>query len=169
MSINLPLKKQNKKTQRQFKTGGPQGGVLSPTLFNIYTSDTPTPQAPAILTTYADDITITSTHKYTTIPTGNTYMVTNQQSHSQSRQNNMHSLQIRSSGIQHTTCTTNRQHHTPHEHQPKILGITLDPKLRYNKHIENTTNTQKTQQKHAQRKKWGYFNGDTPCVCGIAT
>ena len=43
--------------------------------------------------------------------------------HSQPRQNNMHSLHTRPSRIQHTTCTTNR-HHTPHEHQPKILGLT---------------------------------------------
>src|SRR5678815_4028697 len=32
-----------KSKQRLLKTGVPQGGVLSPVLFNIYTSDIPTP------------------------------------------------------------------------------------------------------------------------------
>ena len=38
---------------------------LSPTLFNIYTSDLPPPSAPVQVMAYADDITITSTHTST--------------------------------------------------------------------------------------------------------
>ena len=49
----------------QFKTGVPQGCVLSPILFNIYTSDMTQPQAPVQVTSYADDITNTSTHTRT--------------------------------------------------------------------------------------------------------
>ena len=52
-------------SQRQFKTGIQQGGVLSPTLFNIYTADIPPPRAPVQVMVYADDITITSTHTST--------------------------------------------------------------------------------------------------------
>ena len=37
-------------------------GVLSPTLFNIYTSDIPLPAKDIQITTYADDITITASH-----------------------------------------------------------------------------------------------------------
>ena len=51
--------------QRQFKTGVPQGGVLSPTLFNIYTLYLPPPSVPVQVTDYADDTTITSTHTNT--------------------------------------------------------------------------------------------------------
>ena len=52
-------------SQRQFKTGVPQGGVISPTLFNIYTTYIPPPRAQVQVMTYADDITITSTHTNT--------------------------------------------------------------------------------------------------------
>ena len=45
-------------TQRQFKTDVPQGGVLSPTLFNIYTTDLSPPRAPGQVMSYAVAITI---------------------------------------------------------------------------------------------------------------
>ena len=49
-------------TKRQFKSGVPQGGILSLILFNIYTSDIPLPPDSVQLSTYADDITITAPH-----------------------------------------------------------------------------------------------------------
>ena len=46
------------------KTQTNQGGVLSPTLFNTYTSesDIPLPPKDMQITTYTDDITITASH-----------------------------------------------------------------------------------------------------------
>ena len=120
-------------SQRQFQTGVPQGGVRSPTLFNIYTADIPPHRAPVQVMAYADDITITSTHINTsaaknhnnnnnclksniqcieirvqwTVHLGSSHMHTyintyikfgldkTKQSHTKSRQNNLHSVHSR--------------------------------------------------------------------------
>ena len=47
---------------KQINAGVPQGGVLPPTLFNIYTSDIQIPRKDVQIITYADDITVTSPH-----------------------------------------------------------------------------------------------------------
>ena len=52
-----------KSKTRMFPNGVPQGAVLSPTLFNLFMSDLPTPLHPAVsISSYADDLTIVSQH-----------------------------------------------------------------------------------------------------------
>ena len=58
---SYPTYRNHTSRQRQFITGMPQGGVLSPTLFNIYTSNLPPPSAPFQVRAYTDDITSTHT------------------------------------------------------------------------------------------------------------
>ena len=89
-------------SQRQLKTGVPQGGVLSPTLFNVYTADIPPTRAPVQVMAYADDITITSTHtstsavnKYIQPYLHKVFASPKKQTHTKSRQNNLHSVHSR--------------------------------------------------------------------------
>ena len=57
--LNTMAHSQNSK---QINTAVPQGGVLSPTLFNIYTSDIPIPPKDVKITIYTDDTTIIASH-----------------------------------------------------------------------------------------------------------
>ena len=144
-------------SQRQFKTGVPQGGILSPTLFNIYTADIPPPRTPVQVMGYADDITITSAHtstsaakKYIQLYIHTVFAWT--------KQNNL------TLNPDKTTCTLFTP--DPEEYKsnldikinntalrmashPKVVGFTLDPKLTYSTHIHNisvqaTTNDKST-------------------------
>src|SRR5690242_14523256 len=52
----------SKSRQRLLKTGVPQGGVLSPILLDIYTSDFPTPPTQVQIESYADDTNTLTSH-----------------------------------------------------------------------------------------------------------
>ena len=131
---------------RRIRTGVPQGGVLSPTLFNIYTSDIPSPPPETHLITYADDITLFSSDKNPEIIQDrlNPYL---EQIANWTKDND---LKLNATKTMTTLFTPDPAEYStqlrltidniilPTETHPKILGLTLDPKLTFNRHIENT-------------------------------
>ena len=131
-------------SQRQFKTGVPQGCVLSPALFNIYTAEIPPPRAQVLVMAYADGITISSTHKHacsqeihTTIHTYSFCLDKTKQSHTKSRQT---TWTLYTPDPAEYKCKLDLKINNtalPMVTHPKVLGLTLDPKLIYSIHIHN--------------------------------
>ena len=135
--------KQNIDNAKQYHicgTGFPQGGVLSPTLFNIYMSDLPTPPRDIHVTTYADDITIYSSDKNYTIAQQRL------QPYLEDVQTwtKANDLKLNASKTMTTLFTPDPAEYRdelslqldntrlPTIRNPKILGLTFDPKLTFN-------------------------------------
>ena len=128
------------------KAGVPQGGVLSPTLFDIYLSDIPLPKISSFnLITYTDDIFITSSHPNINTATQNLLPYLNE-IHTWAHNN----LQINPTKTTSTLMTPDSSKYNkplnihinnipiPTTSNPTILGLTFDPKLKYSTHTDNT-------------------------------
>ena len=118
----------------------------SPTLFNIYMSDLPTPPHDIHVTTYADDITIYSSDKNYTIAQQRL------QPYLEDVQTwtKANDLKLNASKTMTTLFTPDPAEYRdelslqldntrlPTIRNPKILGLTFDPKLTFNEHIKTS-------------------------------
>ena len=137
---------QTQSKQRHLKTGVPQGGVLSPILFNIYMSDLPNPPENVYLYSYADDITTLSLHH--NIQTAqNQLQPYLEKIHKWTVDNDMKLSADKSTSTLFTLHPNEFNYKLnihinnvliPTVQNPKILGLTFDPKLTFNQHIDNT-------------------------------
>ena len=135
-------------TFRKVRAGVPQGGVLSPILFNVYMSGLPTPPDGIKLTSYADDC--TSYASGPTIPPNceklNSYLTT---LHEWLEEHDLELSPGKSTATVFTTFSQEvsmslpikiGQHTVPTMKNPKILGVTLDSLHTFNAHSNNTLN-----------------------------
>lgn len=115
----LISEEQGQHTEKSSRESVPQGGVLSPLLFNLYLCNIPQPRAGIELISYTDDYTIltTGTNIPQLVQSLNAYLNTS----------NYHRVNQQLKEVN----TPPRHHHQrctgPHQQNPKILGVTFDP------------------------------------------
>ena len=143
MSLNNTLYKTIK-----FQNGIPQGAILSPFLFKLFTSDLNTPTHPSTkLFTYADDITLISQHSNFNTATNHTqdyinllqnWLSTNRMTASPDKSSVTLLTTDRHQSALHPIINLN-DNSIPLNKKPKILGVTYDTHLTFSPHIEQIT------------------------------
>ena len=132
--------------QQQFKTGVPQGGILSPILFNLYTSDLPHPPEGISLTTYADDMNPAASHPKYQIAQQllqpyleNIYQWTKDNDLVLNPDKSTATLFTPDTHEHDVTLNLSINNVTiPTVKNPKMLGLIMDPGLNFSEHIKTT-------------------------------
>ncbi len=142
----------SKSTYRKMNQGVPQGGVLSPLLFNLYMAKMPQPPEGTVLETYADDTTILRSGRFIEpiCQELNKYLITLTDWFSS---RNLFISPSKSSATIFTTATVevNKElpilingSKVPTVKQPKILGVTYDNLYTFRQHATNVKNKVQT-------------------------
>ena len=140
-SFTLHIDHQKTK-KKMLKNGVPQGSVLAPICFNIYTSDLPTTTSKKY--TYADDIALLTTGtSFSSLSDTLTNDLTNLNKYFINWRLKMNETKTVSSNFHLANRLANTQlkvkcagNTIPFEKSPKYLGVTLDRSLTYKQHLQ---------------------------------